>query len=153
MKRVLMKIAYLGSGFSGSQTQPGMRTVESQVLSDLRKVLKTEDPELELSSRTDRGVNALGNAIAFLSPMDDLRTLSKALNSVTDGIFYRQYCEIDGDFNVRHASRRIYRYVLDADGIDLSEARRCCGLFEGTHDFLRFCRFDGKPTVLTIDRL
>ncbi len=153
MKRVLMKIAYLGSGFSGSQTQPGKRTVESQVLSDLRKVLGTEDPCLEFSSRTDRGVNALGNTIAFVSPMDDLRILSKALNSVTDGVFYRQYCGIDGEFNVRHASRRIYRYILDADGIDFDKAKECCGLFEGTHDFVRFCRYDGKPTTLTIDRL
>ena len=153
MKRVAMKIAYLGSGFSGSQAQPGLRTVESQVLEDIRKVLKADDPELSFSSRTDKGVNALGNAIAFRSGMDDLLTLTKALNSVSDGIFYRSYCEIGDDFNIRHASRRIYRYVLDGEGIDAERAGECCHLFEGEHDFLRFCRYDGKPTTLTIDRI
>ena len=153
MKRVAMKIAYLGSGFCGSQVQPGLRTVESQALEDIRKVLKSEDPELSFSSRTDRGVNALGNAIAFRSSMDDLFTLTKALNSVSDGIFYRSYCEIGEDFNIRHASRRIYRYVLDGEGMDLGRAEACCRLFEGEHDFLRFCRYDGKPTTLTIDRI
>ena len=130
MKRVAMKIAYLGSGFSGSQAQPGLRTVESQVLEDIGKVLKTDDPGLSFSSRTDKGVNALGNAIAFDSSMDDLLVLAKALNSVSDGVFYRSFCEIDDEFNIRYASRRIYRY-----------------------DFFRFCRYDGKPTTLRIDSI
>ncbi len=153
MKRVAMKVAYLGSGFSGSQAQPGLRTVESQVLSDIGKVLKTDDPGLSFSSRTDKGVNALGNAIAFRSGMDDLLVLTKALNSVSDGVFYRSFCEIGEDFNIRHASRRIYRYVLDGEGVDMGRAEECCRLFEGEHDFLRFCRYDGKPTTLRIDRI
>ncbi|MBR4225320.1 MAG: tRNA pseudouridine(38-40) synthase TruA [Candidatus Methanomethylophilaceae archaeon] len=153
MKRVAMKVAYLGSGFSGSQAQPGLRTVTSQVLDDIGKVLGDADPGLEFSSRTDKGVNALGNAIVFRSGMDDLNVLSKALNSVSDGVFYRSYCEVDEEFNVRHASRRIYRYALDVEGIDLEKAEECCRLFEGEHDFLRFCRYDGKPTRLTIDRI
>ena len=153
MKRVAMKIAYLGSGFSGSQAQPELRTVESQVLEDIRKVLKTDDPRLSFSSRTDKGVNALGNAIAFDSSMDDLLVLAKALNSVSDGVFYRSFCEIDDEFNIRYASRRIYRYVLDGEGIDIDKARECCRLFEGEHDFFRFCRYDGKPTTLRIDSI
>ena len=153
MKRVAMKIAYLGSGFSGSQAQPGLRTVESQVLEDIGKVLKTDDPGLSFSSRTDKGVNALGNAIAFDSSMDDLLVLAKALNSVSDGVFYRSFCEIDDEFNIRYASRRIYRYILDGEGIDIDKARECCRLFEGEHDFFRFCRYDGKPTSLTLDRV
>ncbi len=153
MKRVAMKIAYLGSGFSGSQAQPGLRTVTSQVLEDIGKVLGREDPSLEFSSRTDKGVNALGNVIAFHSDMDDLRVLTKALNSVSDGVFYRSYCEVEDDFNVRHASRRIYRYVLDPCGLDMDKAKECCRMFEGEHDFARFCRYDGKPTTLTLNRV
>ena len=153
MKRVAMKIAYLGSGFSGSQAQPGLRTVESQVLEDIGKVLQTDDPGLSFSSRTDKGVNALGNAIAFDSSMDDLLVLAKALNSVSDGVFYRSFCEIDDEFNIRYASRRIYRYVLDGEGIDIDKASECCRLFEGEHDFFRFCRYDGKPTTLRIDSI
>ncbi|MBO4569546.1 MAG: tRNA pseudouridine(38-40) synthase TruA [Candidatus Methanomethylophilaceae archaeon] len=153
MKRVAMKIAYLGSGFSGSQAQPGLRTVTSQVLDDIGKVLGDENPGLEFSSRTDKGVNALGNAISFYSEMDDLYVLTKALNSVSDGVFYRSYCEVGEDFNVRHASRRVYRYVLDPRGLDMQKARGCCRLFEGEHDFARFCRYDGKPTTLTLDRV
>lgn len=153
MKRIAVKIAYLGDGYSGSQVQPGTPTVEAEVLGNLQHVLKKGPEELNLrfSSRTDRGVNSLGNAIVFNTPLEDPDKLLKALNSVSDGIFYRSHCFVDDDFNVRHASRRLYRYVVPAEGMDMERVELCCRLFEGEHDFIRFCRPDGKDTVLTLD--
>ena len=153
MRRIAVKIAYLGDGYSGSQVQPGTPTVEAEVLGNLQHVLKRTPEELNLrfSSRTDKGVNSLGNAIVFDTPLEDPDKLLKALNSVSDGIFYRSYCFVDGDFNVRHASRRLYRYTVPSKGMDPERTRECCRLFEGEHDFIRFCRPDGKDTVLTLD--
>lgn len=153
MKRLAIKIAYLGDGFSGSQVQPGLRTVEGDVLEDLQLItgLDRDALGLRFSSRTDKGVNALGNAMALSTDMDG-RTLLKALNSVSDRVFYRSWCEVDPDFNVRHASSRSYRYILPARGLDPISASECASLFMGEHDFVRFCRPDGKPTVLTVDR-
>ncbi len=155
MKRLAVKIAYLGDGFSGSQVQPGLRTVEGDVGSALSKVsgLSEEETDLRLASRTDKGVNALGNVAVFHTDHEDPESLMKALNAVSEGVFFRSYCEVDEDFNPRHASRRGYRYILGSDGLDRRLAEECARLFVGEHDFIRFCRPDGKPTTLTVDSL
>ncbi|MBQ8179708.1 MAG: tRNA pseudouridine(38-40) synthase TruA [Candidatus Methanomethylophilaceae archaeon] len=155
MKRFAVKIAYLGDGFSGSQVQPDARTVESEVLANLVLVTRMDPSDLDLrfSSRTDKGVNALGNAVVFYSILEDGDVLTRALNSVSRSIFYRSYCEVDDGFNPRHASRRTYRYVLPAEGMDIGLAEECAEMFLGEHDFARFCRYDGKPTVATVDSI
>jgi tRNA pseudouridine(38-40) synthase len=67
---------------------------------------------LRFSSRTDKGVNALGNTLSFYTPMDDGQTLLRALNAVSCGVYYRSFCFVDDGFNIRHASSRSYRYIL-----------------------------------------
>ena len=155
MKRVAVKIAYMGEGFSGSQIQPDCRTVESVVLDKLVLVSKMspEDIDLRFSSRTDKGVNALGNAIAFYTVFDDNRTMLKALNAVGKDVFFMSACDVDDDFNVRYASSRVYRYVLPKEGMELKLARECADIFLGEHDFARFCKPDNKPTVANIERI
>lgn len=152
MRRVAVKIAYLGDGFTGSQIQPDHRTVEGEVISNIITLGVTceDDIDLKCASRTDRGVNALGNVVVFNTPFDDDNTLLKALNAVSKGIYYRSIATVNDDFNPRHASERIYRYVLPAAGIDVSRAERCAALFEGEHDFIRFCKADGKSTVMNM---
>lgn len=155
MKRLAIRFAYLGAGFSGSQIQTGLRTVEGEMISALMKVTGSsrEDLDLRLASRTDKGVNALGNVAVFSTGFEDAHKLLQALNAVSDGVFYTGFTEVDEDFNPRHASSRGYRYILPAEGLDIGLARECAALFMGTHDFARFCRPDGKPTVVTIDGL
>ena len=155
MKRVLVKIAYLGDGFNGSQIQPSGRTVESVVLEKLTIVMRCSPEELDLkfSSRTDKGVNALGNAILFNSIFSDNLTMLKALNAIGGDIFFRSVCDVGPDFNVRYATSRIYRYVLPSEGMDITLARQCADVFLGEHDFARFCRPDNKPTVANIQRI
>ena len=155
MRRVAVRFAYLGEGFSGSQIQPRARTVEGEMRSALHKVCGLDDPDLDLriASRTDKGVNALGNVAVFRTGIEDPETLLRALNAVSDGVFYTAFAEVDEDFNPRHASSREYRYVLPSKDLDVDLARECAGLFVGEHDFARFCRPDGKPTVVTIDSI
>ncbi len=154
MMRLAIRFAYLGAGFSGSQAQPGARTVEGEVARALSMVCGPADGlGLRIASRTDKGVNALGNVAAICSGFEDPHELLRALNAVSDGVLYNGFCAVNDDFNPRHASSRGYRYVLDADGLDIGLARECARLFVGTHDFRRFCRPNGKPTVLAIDSL
>ena len=155
MRRVAVRFAYLGEGFSGSQIQPGARTVEGEMRSALHKVCGLDDPDLDLriASRTDKGVNALGNVAVFRTGFEDPETLLRALNAVSDGVYYTAFAEVDEDFNPRHASSREYRYVLPSKDLDVDLARECAGLFVGEHDFARFCRPDGKPTVVTVDSI
>jgi len=129
--------------------------VESEVLDKLVTVSKLtpEDLDLKFSSRTDKGVNALGNAICFNSVFTHNTTLLKALNAIGGDIFFRSVCEVPEDFNVRYATSRIYRYILPAEGLDIDLALECADIFLGEHDFARFCKPDNKPTVAKVDRI
>ncbi len=154
MTDLAIRIAYRGDGFSGSQIQPGLRTVEGTLLSSLMKVTKAspEDIQLRLASRTDKGVNATGNVASMDSCGMDPLVLLKALNSVYDGILCTAYAHVDEDFLPRHADMRTYEYTLKADGFDLELAEECLGLFKGEHDFAGFCKSEGKGTIIDLVR-
>ncbi|MGN1045097.1 MAG: tRNA pseudouridine synthase A [Candidatus Methanomethylophilaceae archaeon] len=148
-RRVAVRIAYLGKMFSGSQIQPGLYTVEGQVISDL---LATGDgrPEewfdLKLSSRTDAGVNSYGNVIVFNTAFKDNESLLRALNAVSKNVFYMAIADVDMDFNPRYADSRTYLYKVTCNDADIDRMRECAEIFKGRHDFKRFCKYDGKPT-------
>jgi len=152
-RRVAVKIAYLGKDFSGSQIQPGLRTVVGQIISDLEAISGGREREwfnIKTASRTDAGVNALENVVVFNTAiMDDCRLL-RGLNAVSDGVFYRSIATVGDDFNPRFASYRTYRYLLPSKGIDIPKAKECSELFLGEHDFIRFCKLYDKATVMSI---
>lgn len=149
MAKLAIKIAYIGEGFHGSQRQPGLKTVESEIQRNLVKVYKSDsiDFSLKLASRTDRGVNALGNVAVIDTGSWGPDELLRALNGVSWGVYYLSYAHIPDDFRPRFAHMRTYRYVMPSDGIDVERAKKCASLFLGEHDFSRFCRYDGKPTL------
>ena len=154
MRRVAVRIAYLGKDFCGSQYQPGFRTVMGDIIADLERISGGKTGEwfdLKAAGRTDRGVNALDNVIVFNTTFDDDDGLLKALNSVSKGIFYRSIATVDDGFNPRYANSRTYRYILPSDGIDFDKARECSRLFIGRHDFVRFCKDDDKPTEIDLE--
>ena len=153
MIRAAVKIAYLGEKFSGSQAQPGCRTVGGEVLSALETIMKMpeEDIDLKFASRTDKGVNSLGNVAVFNSTIDDPDILLKALNAVSKDIFFRSVAFVSKEFNPRFADIRRYRYIIRSEGMDIDTMRSCADLFKGEHDLVRFCRPNGKPTTVTLD--
>ena len=150
MRRVAVKIAYLGEDFAGSQIQPDLRTVEGDVLRDIKEISPMEDNAIDLkcASRTDRGVNALGNVIVFNTTFGDDAALLKALNAVSKGVFYRSIADVDENFNPRHADERVYRYVLPKEGLNANAVKKCASLFVGEHDFARFCKQDDRNTKM-----
>ncbi|MDO5853292.1 MAG: tRNA pseudouridine(38-40) synthase TruA [Thermoplasmata archaeon] len=154
MTDLAVRIAYRGEGFSGSQIQPGLRTVEGTLLSSLVRVTEM-DPEdicLRLASRTDKGVNATGNVASFESGGMEPGQLLKALNSIYDGILCTAYARVDDSFLPRHADMRTYEYVMKSAGMDLGLAEECLAVFRGRHDFSGFCKSEGKDTVIDLVR-
>jgi len=149
MNRVAVKVAYLGSEFQGSQIQPGAKTVGGSILEDLEKILPGEDFDLKLAGRTDKSVNALGNVAVFNTSMDP-KKIVRALNAVSNDVFYRSFAVVDEKFNPRHANERIYQYVIDTKGLDAELMKECSKLFEGEHDFKRFCKNDERSTVVNM---
>lgn len=148
-----VKLAYDGRAFMGSQRQPGVRTVESEMIDALRRIGAIESvtaSRFRFASRTDRGVSALGNVAVFATSFDR-RALLQALNAESPDVLYYAYAEVPESFSPRRARQRWYRYLMPCEGLDLEAARECASLFEGRHDFKGFCKPDGRSTVRTID--
>lgn len=156
MRRVAVKIAYLGTGFNGSQIQPSpeLRTVAGEILEKLRLVDHVPDDKVDLkfASRTDTGVSALGNVITFYTEFKDLFLLLRAFNAVSKGVYFRSAVEIPDTFNPRIADKRFYRYSFPDYRIDVERFEQAAKLFEGHHDFKRFAKNEtGKSTVMELD--
>lgn len=139
----------------GSQRQPGERTVESETIGALLEIGAIESVQgsrFRFASRTDRGVSALGNVAAFDTSFSK-KPLLRALNSAAEDVYFYAFAEVPENFTPRRAKGRWYRYLLPFDGQDLEAMRRCAELFEGKHDFKRFCKPEGRSTVKTMESI
>ncbi len=104
------------------------------------------------AARTDRGVNALGNVVALDTEMNP-KVLMRALNAVCEDVFIYGIAAVPCDFNPRYARQRWYRYTVLEKGLDLDAMREVGSMFEGVHDFIRFCHYDGKCTIRKVDEV
>jgi len=149
--RVALKIAYDGTVFHGQARQPGLRTVEGEVILALRRARAIRDPRasrLQSASRTDRGVSALGNVVAFdttLAPAPAAR----AFNAKARGVWAWAAAAVSQDFNARRARERWYRYALPL-GHSVAALDAALHVFVGEHDFRNFTR-DRTRTVARVD--
>jgi tRNA pseudouridine38-40 synthase len=147
--RAAVKLAYDGRDFFGSQRQPQVLTVEDEVIRCLRKVRAIDDADasrFRAASRTDRGVSALGNVVAFDTSFRR-DSLLRALNSATEKVHFYGIAEVPDSFSPRRASGRWYRYFLDGLGLDQERVEECAMAFKGRQDFRRFCKADERSTV------
>ena len=170
MRRIMLKVAYDGTGFHGWQLQPGVRTVEGE----LNKALSEwtgNDICVIGASRTDTGVHALGNLAVFdLDLTIPTDRIAYALNTkLPADVKIQQAIEVEPDFHPRHcASRKTYEYHIYAAQFPMPLASRFAyytylnpdiGLMQqaaayliGEHDFKSFCcvRTQAESTVRTI---
>ncbi|ADT83386.1 tRNA pseudouridine(38-40) synthase TruA [Thermococcus barophilus] len=155
--RIALKIAYDGSKFYGFQRQPGLRTVEGEIIRVLQKLDVIESPEnanFKGASRTDRGVSALGNVIAFNTENPKLAQ-PRVLNHHLRDIWVLGVAQVSDDFHPRFwAKSKIYRYYLVDEGFDVNAMKECARLFVGTHDFSAFARVEKfKDPIREVNRL
>ncbi|KYK28607.1 MAG: hypothetical protein AYK23_00020 [Candidatus Proteinoplasmatales archaeon SG8-5] len=153
-----LKFAYDGQAFEGYARQPGMRTVEGEVIETMQSLGIIEDPRsnaFQSASRTDRGVSAAGNVIAVVTGFDK-DALIPALNSKLDGAVFWGIAQVEGGFNARHARERWYRYILHRTRMpDPNELQTAANQFVGEHDFCDYAKKDTgeENTVLTINSI
>jgi tRNA pseudouridine38-40 synthase len=153
--RTALKFAYDGSSYFGFQRQPGKDTVEGALVTALSKVGAIPSPRecgYRSSSRTDRGVSALGNIISFRTSFP-LRSLCSALNSEMEDIWAYSAVEVPEDFNPRCARTRWYRYHLAKDDQDLKAMKSIASRFVGIHDFSGYARKDDRNPMRKIDSI
>jgi len=156
--RVALKLAYIGTEFHGSQIQPNVVTVEGVLFEALRNIGIIESPKYAnytFAGRTDAGVHALGQVVAFDTDKPNL-AIPRIINSeLPPTIWAWAHAEVPRDFDARRdAISRHYRYVMSGEGYDISRIREASRLLLGTHDFENFARTNGeKSTIRTIERI
>ncbi len=138
--RIALKIAYDGRAFFGHQRQPDRRTVEGECLAALKAARILKDPReafFRSASRTDRGVSALGNVIAFNTDFP-VEGIVGAFDDKARDVWAWSWASVPDSFHPRHAVDRWYRYTILED-VPEPALREGARLFTGTHDFQSFC--------------
>ncbi len=154
--RIALKFAYNGQNFFGYARQPDLKTVEGEVIKLLIKngfIEDTKESVFRSASRTDKGVSALCNVVAFNTSFTKNQIL-KTLSEESDDIIFYSAAEVDSNFNPRHAKHRVYSYYLRNENFDIDGLTKTFSLFTGVHDFSNFARVEGfKNPVRTIENI
>jgi len=155
MDILALKIAYLGTPFHGFQRQPGLRTVEGELIQALKKSGMIEDTrtsEFSIAGRTDSGVHALGNVVSFKTS-NKLR-INHVNSFLSDDIRILASSKVLNEFNPRFARQRHYRYLLLPDEeLDLELMKKASVRFEGTHNFQKFSKKSERNPIRKINQL
>lgn len=155
MRKVALKVAYIGTDFHGFQRQPDFKTVEGELIDALRSanlIDNLKDSGYAIAGRTDRGVHALGNVVSF-------RTSGEVMiNQINDflpkSIRILAKAGVRFGFKPRFAKSRHYRYII-ANGahLDLNKIKDASKLLQGTHDFSNFSKRSERNPIRTIDSI
>ncbi len=160
-------VHYDGSGFSGWQVQPGVRTVQGEIEAGLSRL--GIGGRVIGAGRTDSGVHATGQELSFEAPRRwVIQELARALDSVLpDDVWIETLREAAPDFHPRfQATGRRYEYYLApglagrsphrrrgtwwiAEPPDLEALQAVARAVLGRHDFDGLSK-SGQPDVATV---
>ncbi len=118
-------VQYDGSGYAGWQVQPDGRTVQGELEGRLRRLGIVG--RVTAAGRTDAGVHATGQEVAFDSPRQwDADDLARALNAIApDDLWIESVRETAADFHPRfQATARRYEYFVSTGRDGRSPHRR-----------------------------
>lgn len=145
--RIVFLVSYVGTNFSGSQQQPGVRTVEGEFISSclgLGLFSDWREAGFRFSGRTDSGVHARSQLCAFDTAYPD-RAVSAINRKLPGDIWCRGWAEVPAGYNPRYGvSARTYRYFFPDPALDRENMALAAGDLPGRHDFSRFARPEGK---------
>ena len=131
------RIAYDGRPYHGFQRQPDVPTVEDAMFDTLRDLgvfSGDAPPDYAAAGRTDAGVSAVAQTIAFDAP----EWLSPAAFNAELPADVRAWARADAPdgFHATHdATAREYVYHLYAPDADAERARTALDALRGEHDF------------------
>lgn len=150
--RVALRLAYLGQGYYGFQSQPQVPTVEGVVRRGLSS-LGLAESGFCYAGRTDRGVSALGQVISFHVDEDQASlAVPRVINTrLPWNVWTWAWALVPEDFSARYgAVWRKYRYVLCRHDLDLDLMQKAAQNLMGTHDFRNFSAEKKRGTVKTL---
>jgi tRNA pseudouridine38-40 synthase len=169
-RRFRATVEYDGTEFAGFQLQSKARTVQGELEAALSRLSGGDRQPVVGAGRTDAGVHATGQVIAFTYPGSlSVEALSDALNgTLPPDVAVRDVRLAPAGFHPRYAARyREYRYSIwngprsplrertalwVRQELDVAAMERAATAFEGRHDFSAFGGADPQP-VRTVHRL
>ncbi|ABS54739.1 tRNA pseudouridine synthase A [Methanoregula boonei 6A8] len=145
--RLACRVSYLGTRFYGSQQQESSRTVEGEFIEACRRLALFSDwrtAGFASAGRTDRGVHACGQVIAFSTQTPD--RARQALNSqLPPDIWCTATAVVPDHFHPRYDARsRTYRYYFGEPPRDPVAMETAAREFSGDHNFTNFARVGDK---------
>jgi len=145
--RLACRVSYLGTRFYGSQQQESSRTIEGEFIAACRRLDLFSDwrcAGFASAGRTDRGVHACGQVIAFSTSTPD--RVRQALNSqLPPDIWCTATAAVPDTFHPRFDARsRTYRYYFAEPPRDPASMERAARAFAGDHNFTNFARVGDK---------
>jgi len=162
-RRFVARVEYDGTDFAGFQVNPGKRTVQGILEAALARLGDGVEQRVDGAGRTDAGVHATGQVIAFTYTGRLTETeLGRSLDALLPpDLSVRDVRRAPARFNPRYAARyREYRYTVwngprsplrerHALGVraplDTAAMARAGSAFIGRHDFRAFGATDRSP--------
>ena len=172
MPNYLLRLAFVGTNFSGWQIQPNTRTVQGELTKALRTLFK-EEIKVIGCCRTDAGVHALDYVANFKATKEiETEKVLKALNGMLPkdiGVYEVRI--VPEDFNARYSvKKKTYLYRIWNSEVrnpflypfswqvkkELNKKLLVKTLkkLEGTHDFEGFAKLEEeKNTVINLEKV
>ena len=154
--RLVIKFAYDGKKFHGYARQPNLKTVEGDLIEYLMKcgiIQDTKESAFRSASRTDKGVSALGNVVAFKTDISKKNILQNFSDDFSSILLYG-IKDVEQDFNPRHAKFRQYSYYLPITNLDIERIIFALNCFTGEHNFSNFAKLEPhRKPIRTIDNI
>jgi len=169
-RRFRATVEYDGTEFAGFQIQRNARTVQGELEAALSRLCGGVRQPVVGAGRTDAGVHATGQVIAFTYPGSlSAEALTEALNGMLPpDVAIRDLRRAPAGFNPRYAARfREYRYSIwngprsplrertalwVRSELDVAAMASAATALEGRHDFSAFGGADPQP-IRTIHRI
>lgn len=169
-RRFRATVEYDGTEFFGFQAQPDARTVQGELEAALARLSGGNRQPVMGAGRTDTGVHAAGQVIAFTYPGRlSAEALTEALNGMLPpDVAISGLRRVPDGFNPRYAARyREYRYTIwngprsplrertslwVRSELDVTAMAQAATALEGRHDFSPFGGADPQP-VRTVHRI
>ncbi len=166
--RLAMIVEYDGTDFCGFQSQSNVPTIQQEIEKAISK-FTGEDLRIKGAGRTDSGVHAQGQVIAFDTEATyKLKVYKKALNHyLSNQIAVKEVYQVEDNFDPRRmALSRHYRYTMFCGDhrspllsrtshhiqtiLDLNRMVVGTKIILGRHDFARFAGPTHKTGISTV---
>jgi len=152
MSNYLARLFYLGGRYHGSQYQPGLVTVQGELIGALTKWSGEHHSAqtVQLSGRTDRGVHSIGQLVMITT--EKQFSIEKINRHLPDDIILWASTKAPPNFVPRYdVLMRHYRYYLDNSwtNLNLEVVKKAAALLIGSNNFSQLAKPDADRNTLT----